>query len=93
MTYPLQIKPGEQRYWDKSLETQSRGQWDALKLILLRKHLRHAYEGSPYYKASFDAAGVHYDKVQSLADLRHFPLPRATHKAKRVEDRRTGVWG
>ena len=67
-------KPSEQKYWDKSLETRPRAQWEALKLILLQKHLRHAYEGSPYYKASFDAAGVHPDKVKSLADLRHFPL-------------------
>ncbi len=74
MTYPLTAKPSEQKYWDRNLETRPRAQWEALKLILLQKHLRHAYEGSPYYKASFDAAGVHPDKVKSLADLRHFPL-------------------
>ena len=60
-------------YWDEKLETQSRADWDALKLDLLQKHLQHAYANSPYYKASFDAAGVHPDDVKSLADIRRFP--------------------
>jgi len=61
-------------YWDEKLETQSRADWDALKLDLLQKHLQHAYANSPYYKASFDAAGVHPDEVKSLADIRRFPF-------------------
>jgi len=61
-------------YWDEPLETQSRADWDALKLDLLKKHLHHAYANSPYYKASFDAAGVHPDQVKSLADIRRFPF-------------------
>lgn len=61
-------------YWDEKLETQSRVEWDALKLDLLKKHLQHAYANSPYYKASFDAAGVHPDDVKSLADIRRFPF-------------------
>jgi len=61
-------------YWDKKLETQSRAEWDALKLDLLKKHLHHAYAHSPYYKASFDAAGVHPDDVKTLADIRRFPF-------------------
>jgi len=61
-------------YWDEKLETQSRADWDALKLDLLQKHLKHAYANSPYYKASFDAAGVHPDDVKSLADIRRFPF-------------------
>jgi len=48
--------------------------WEALKLSLLQKHLRHAYEGSPYYRQSFEAAGLHPDKFRALSDLRHFPL-------------------
>jgi phenylacetate-CoA ligase len=87
VSYPLRTKPSEQKYWDKAIETQPRGQWDALKLILLQKHLRHAYEGSPYYKAAFDAAGVHADKVKSLADLRHFPLINK----KTIRDRQLAV--
>jgi phenylacetate-CoA ligase len=61
-------------FWDEKLETQSRADWDALKLDLLQKHLHHAYANSPYYHASFDAAGVHPEQVKSLADIRRFPF-------------------
>ncbi|MBZ8140660.1 CoF synthetase [Rubrivivax gelatinosus] len=64
---------GEPRYWEPALETQSRADWDALKLVRLRRHLRHAVDGSPYYRAAFAAAGVGPDDLQSLADLRRFP--------------------
>ena len=61
-------------YWDAALETQSRADWDKLKLSLLQQHLQHAYDHSPYYRASFDAAGVHPDQVKSLDDIRRFPF-------------------
>ena len=61
-------------YWDAALETQPRADWDALKLQLLQKHLAHAYANSPYYRASFDAAGVHPDSVRCLDDIRRFPF-------------------
>ena len=61
-------------YWDEALETQSRADWDALKLQLLQKHLHHAYYNSPFYRASFDAAGVHPEEVRSLDDIRRFPF-------------------
>ena len=61
-------------YWDAALETQPRADWDALKLQLLQKHLAHAYANSPYYRASFDAAGVHPDALRSLDDIRRFPF-------------------
>jgi len=66
--------PIDRPFWDEKLETQSRADWDALKLDLLQKHLQHAYANSPHYKASFDAAGVHPDQVKSLADIRRFPF-------------------
>jgi phenylacetate-CoA ligase len=61
-------------FWDENLETQRRTDWDGLKLLLLKKHLQHAYAGSPYYRVAFDAAGVHPDQVEHLADLRRFPF-------------------
>jgi phenylacetate-CoA ligase len=63
----------DRRYWAPALETQSRAEWDALKLGLLRRHVRHAYDNSPYYRTTFDAAGVHPDDVRTLDDLRRFP--------------------
>ncbi|RAI04339.1 CoF synthetase [Acuticoccus sediminis] len=60
-------------YWDPKLETQSRAEWEAMKLALMKDHLRHAYENSPYYKKSFDEAGVGPDDLQTLEDLKKFP--------------------
>jgi len=39
--------PSDQKYWDEALETQSRAEWDAMKLRLLQEHLAHAYQNSP----------------------------------------------
>lgn len=61
-------------YWDEALETQPRADWEALKLQLLQRHLHHAYDTSPYYRVSFDAAGVHPEEVRSLDDIRRFPF-------------------
>ena len=62
----------EQRYWAPALETQSRQEWEALKLGLLKRHLAHAQAGSPYWRGSFAAAGLSPDSVKTLDDLRRF---------------------
>lgn len=62
------------KFWTPRLETQSRQSWDELKLHLLKNHLRHAYNGSPYYRSAFDAAKVHPDKIRHLSDLRYLPM-------------------
>ncbi|MEO0036058.1 MAG: hypothetical protein RLZZ501_2081 [Pseudomonadota bacterium] len=64
----------ERRFWAPTLETQSRAEWRALQLDLLKRHLAHAEAGSPYYRASFRAAGVGAESVRSLDDLRRFPF-------------------
>ncbi|MFC9854866.1 phenylacetate--CoA ligase PaaK [Streptomyces prasinus] len=46
----------------------------ALQLDRLRSSLRHAYGHVPFYRASFEAAGVHPDDCRSLADLSRFPF-------------------
>ena len=61
-------------YWAPGLETQSRAEWRRQTLELLQAHLRHAYQGSPYYRAAFDAAGLRPDHLKSLDDLRRFPF-------------------
>ncbi len=71
---PTNTPADDAPYWDASLETQTRADWDAMKLELLKAHLQHAYNGSPYYRASFDTAGAHPDQVSSLDDLRRFPF-------------------
>ncbi|MEU1078980.1 phenylacetate--CoA ligase PaaK [Streptomyces sp. NPDC005908] len=46
----------------------------ALQLERLRGSLRHAYENVPFYRESFDKAGVHPDDCRSLSDLARFPF-------------------
>ncbi|MFF1301934.1 phenylacetate--CoA ligase PaaK [Streptomyces sp. NPDC058307] len=46
----------------------------ALQLERLRASLRHAYEHVPFYRASFDRAGVRPDDCRSLTDLARFPF-------------------
>ena len=56
------------------IETASRDELQALQLQRLKWSLRHAYDNVAHYKAAFDAAGVHPDDLQSLADLAKFPF-------------------
>ncbi|MFF3371872.1 phenylacetate--CoA ligase PaaK [Streptomyces sp. NPDC002680] len=46
----------------------------ALQLERLRTSLRYAYDNVPFYRASFDKAGVRPDDCRSLADLALFPF-------------------
>jgi phenylacetate-CoA ligase len=56
------------------IETASRDEIAALQLDRLKWSLRHAYEGSAFYRHRFDEAGVHPDDLNSLADLAKFPF-------------------
>ncbi|NRB31102.1 MAG: phenylacetate--CoA ligase [Rhizobiaceae bacterium] len=56
------------------IEIASRDEISALQLERMRWSLNHAYENLPFYKASFDAAGVHPDDLKSLSDLSKFPF-------------------
>ncbi|MEU0027200.1 phenylacetate--CoA ligase PaaK [Streptomyces sp. NPDC006335] len=46
----------------------------ALQLERLRASLRHAYEHVPFYRESFDKAGVRPDDCRGLGDLARFPF-------------------
>ncbi|MGB6579648.1 MAG: AMP-binding protein, partial [Streptosporangiaceae bacterium] len=56
------------------IERASADELHALQLERLRWSLRHAYVNVPHYRAAFDAAGVHPDDCQDLADLAKYPL-------------------
>lgn len=56
------------------IEIASRDEIEALQLERLKWSLTHAYDNVPFYKASFDAAGVHPDDLKSLSDLSKFPF-------------------
>ncbi len=56
------------------IEIASRDEIAALQLERMKWSLRHAYDNVPFYKTSFDAAGIHPDDLTNLADLAKFPF-------------------
>lgn len=66
----LSPRPGDL----EPIEIASRDEIAALQLQRLRWSLGHAYANSPFYRAKFDAAGVHPDDLRTLADLAKFPF-------------------
>jgi phenylacetate-CoA ligase len=66
----LSPRPGEL----EPIETGSRDELAAVQLERLRWSLRHAYDNVPFYRRSFDEAGMHPDDCRELHDLRRFPF-------------------
>lgn len=66
----LSPKPGDL----EPIETASRDEISALQLQRMKWSLAHAYNNSPFYRKSFDEAGVHPDDLQQLSDLSKFPF-------------------
>ncbi|MCA2014421.1 phenylacetate--CoA ligase [Cereibacter sphaeroides] len=66
----LSPRPGDL----EAIETASRDEISALQLERLKWSLSHAYENSAFYRAKFDAAGVHPEDLKSLKDLAKFPF-------------------
>jgi phenylacetate-CoA ligase len=56
------------------IEIASRDEITALQLERLKWSLNHAFDNVPFYKASFDAAGIHPDDLKTMADLAKFPF-------------------
>src|SRR6266702_824888 len=56
------------------IEIASRDEITALQLERMKWSLHHAYQHSPFYQASFDAAGVHPHDLRDLSDLSEFPF-------------------
>jgi phenylacetate-CoA ligase len=56
------------------IETASRDEIAGLQLKRLQWSLQHAYDNVPFYRARFDAQGVHPTDLKSLEDLAKFPF-------------------
>ena len=56
------------------IEIASLDEIQALQLNRMKWALKHAYQNVPFYRAKFDAVGVHPDDLKSLADLAKFPF-------------------
>ena len=62
------------KYWNAQIETMERDVLEELQLSLLKNEVRFAYDNAPYYKRSFDKAGVSPDDIKSLKDLARLPF-------------------
>ncbi|WP_430449909.1 phenylacetate--CoA ligase PaaK [Rhodophyticola sp.] len=56
------------------IEIASRDEIAALQLKRMKWSLAHAYANVPFYRTSFDNAGIHPDDLKSLSDLAKFPF-------------------
>jgi phenylacetate-CoA ligase len=60
-------------YWDDEIETMSRDELRSYQLKHLKKTVELAYEKSPYYRQSFDEAGVSPADLTYIEHLKRFP--------------------
>ena len=62
------------KYWDEELETLPRAELEKRQLADLQEIVQFAYDHAPYYKRSFDEAGVKPSDIKQLSDLQKFPF-------------------
>lgn len=62
------------KYWNEEIETLDRKALEKLQLERLRDIIKFSYENSPYYKRTFDAAGVKPEDIKELSDISKFPF-------------------
>lgn len=62
------------KFWDEALETQPREELEAKQLADLKEIVQFAYDNAPYYKRSFDEAGVKPSDIKTLKDIEKFPF-------------------
>ena len=62
------------KYWDEELETMPREELEKRQLEDLQEIVKFAYENAPYYKRSFDQAGVKPEDIKTLKDIQKFPF-------------------
>ena len=58
----------ENQYWSKELETMPQERLKEHHLDRAKKQLKYAYKNSPYYKKSFNEAGVKPEDIKSFED-------------------------
>jgi phenylacetate-CoA ligase len=60
--------------WNEEYETMPREALEALQLSRLKKVVERVYSTVPFYRKSFDQAGVHPSKISTLDDLQKLPF-------------------
>lgn len=61
-------------YYQPDIETMSREDLEALQLERLQVLVKRVYQKIPFYKESFDKAGINPEDIKSLADLTKLPF-------------------
>ena len=61
-------------YYNEEFETLPRPALEALQLKRLKAMVERVYANVPFYRESFEKAGIRPDDLQSLDDLRKFPF-------------------
>ncbi len=61
-------------YFNEEFETLPRAALEALQLKRLQATVARVYANVPFYKQSFDAAGIAPEDIKSLADLQRLPF-------------------
>ena len=62
------------KYWNEELETLPREELEKRQLEDLKEIVQFAYDHAPYYKRSFDEAGVKPSDIKALSDIQKFPF-------------------
>lgn len=63
-----------QKYWNEEIETLPRRELQKRQLEDLKEIVGFAYNNSPYYKRSFDEAGIKPEDIKELSDIEKFPF-------------------
>ncbi len=74
------------KYWDEEIETMPRKKLKEYQLKLLKEILELCYNKSPYYKRSFNAAGVRYREFKHIEDLKDYPTINKKILRKRQQE-------
>lgn len=61
-------------YYQPDIETMSREDLEALQLERLQALVKRVYQKIPFYKESFDKAGINPEDIKSLTDLTKLPF-------------------
>lgn len=61
-------------YYQPDIETMSREDLEALQLERLQALVKRVYQKIPFYKESFDKAGINPEDIKSLGDLTKLPF-------------------
>lgn len=83
--------PGHEQYWAPELETAPRAQLRAMQGAGLAAAYRYLWDGSPFYRAKFEGAGLGRDSIRGVDDLPRIPV---THREEWLKDQEAnGPWG